>query len=154
MPERPNGNYVSQSDALRVWVPAAREALAAAADAGSRITDVELAQRIQPAPEVSTRQSLDEWFGKLLDRVRADASARAEQDPTVALVRTESAAAGLTRKARTRATGDRTPRERASRAKPPATPALREVTCTSCFMLVSLAPECRECGAPLPAAST
>lgn len=156
MPERPNGKYVSQSDALRVWVPAARDALLEAAGSGERISDEQLSQRIQSATAVSTRQPIDEWFDTLLDRVRADASSRGEQDPTVALVRTTSAVAASTRTPRARAAasrtaGDRAPRERASRAKPPAAPALREITCTSCFMLVPLAPECRECGAPLSA---
>ena len=38
---------------------------------------------------------------------------------------------------------------RTPKAPPPAV--MREVTCTSCFMVVPAAAECRECGAPLVA---
>ncbi|RNE62362.1 hypothetical protein [Cryobacterium tepidiphilum] len=59
-----------------------------------------------PEASTRTRKPLVEWFGTLLDRVRADASGRGAQDVTAALARTRSAAAAPTRMASTRATGE------------------------------------------------
>lgn len=51
-----------------------------------------------------------------------------------------------------RRTRSSTPRSAGPRAAvAPARPAMREVTCPSCFMVVPAAATCRDCGEPLPA---
>jgi hypothetical protein len=79
MPDLASGRYVSQSDALRQWAPAARDALVAVAhEYGAWITEEDLAARVQAATGITTRQPADEWMGGVLARVAADAASRGE----------------------------------------------------------------------------
>lgn len=79
MPDLASGKYVSQSDALRQWTPAARDVLLEAASVyGSWVTEEELARRVQAATGITTKQPADEWVGGLLARVAADAVTRDE----------------------------------------------------------------------------
>ncbi|GAA2172997.1 hypothetical protein GCM10009846_13170 [Agrococcus versicolor] len=79
MPDLASGKYVSQSDALRQWAPAAREVLVAVAhEYGAWITEEDLAERVQAATGVTTRQPAQEWVGNLLARVAAEAAMRGE----------------------------------------------------------------------------
>lgn len=197
MPDLANGNYVSQADADRQWVPAARDVLAETArEYGAWITHEELSQRIQASTGITTRQPAEEWVGRVLGKVATLAEQRGEprlaslcvaEDQSIgkgyvsadpyADERTRERLAAEDRldcyrwagaempvdcgvatlpplvlerlsRGRTRSTGR--VRERREPARP-ATPALREVTCTSCFMVVPAAAECRECGSSLPA---
>lgn len=79
MPDLASGKYVSQSDALRQWAPAAREVLLETAGVyGAWVTEEELARRVQAATGVTTRQPAEQWVGGLLARVAADAVSREE----------------------------------------------------------------------------
>ncbi|WAC66854.1 hypothetical protein OVA14_03530 [Agrococcus sp. SL85] len=195
MPDLASGKYVSQSDAIRQWWPAAREVLLETArEYGAWITEEDLAVRIQAATGITTRQPAEEWVGAVLTRVAMDAEGRGEPRIASLCVRADlsvgdhaGAVPGTTVQSREqRAAEDRfdcyrlygaelpedggrpqlTPRTsarpvtRAPRATTPRTPrtpratkpapaAMREVTCTSCFMVVPEAAECRECGAPI-----
>ncbi len=196
MPDLANGNYVSQSDADRQWVPAARDVLLEVArDYGAWITYDQLSQRIQASTGITTRQPLEGWIGRVIGKVADDAASRGEPRLTSLCVgsdltigesypgveadasermREQTAAAdrlecyrwfGATmpadggapkvlpqlseRPARARATQrPATSRSTSTRAAAP-TPQLREATCTECFMVVPLAPTCRDCGAPM-----
>lgn len=179
MPQRPNGSYISNSDALTAWTPIAREALLATAQRYHAVLSyAELATRVQSASAISTRQDPAEWVGKLLDRVAVDAERRGE--PPIAALGVgdhddDSAARDRLRCYRTYADDlpedggvpavlRRTPERRAPRATrtpsprtsprqaPPSAPSLREVTCVNCFLIVPAGPTCSSCGEPLPAA--
>ncbi|MFC7430482.1 MULTISPECIES: hypothetical protein [unclassified Agrococcus] len=194
MPDLASGKYVSQSDALRQWAPAARIVLVETAhDYGAWITEEQLAERIQAATGITTRQPADEWMGAVLARVAADAASRGEPRLASLCVRADlsvgdhaGAAPGEGVQARERQAAEdrlecyrafgaelpadggrpqltprtsarpatrerRAPRERsAARATPAPNGGMREITCTSCFMVVPAAATCRECGAPLP----
>lgn len=79
MPDLANGRYVSQSDALRQWAPAARAVLVETAGAyGAWITEDELARRVQGATGVTTRQPAHEWVGSVLSRVASEAESLGE----------------------------------------------------------------------------
>lgn len=79
MPELANGKYVSQSDAIRQWWPAAREVLiGVAADYGAFIVEDDLGHRIQQRTGITTRQPTPEWINNVLGRVAADAHERGE----------------------------------------------------------------------------
>jgi hypothetical protein len=147
MPDRANGKYVSNADALALWWPAAREVLLEVSrEPGRTITDQQLADRIQTATGVSTQQPAPEWIGRVLERVASDSESRDEPSLASLCIRqsTEPPRRAAARPARssTRAT---------PRASAPATPKpqMREVTCPSCWMVVPLAPRCRSCGEPL-----
>ena len=193
MPDLANGRYVSQSDAVRAWWPAARDALVeVAGEYGAWITEDDLSARIQAATGITTRQPAEEWMGTVLGKVAADAESRGEPRLASLCVRADlsvgdhpGATPGETVQARERqaatdrlecyrafgamlpADGGRpqlTPRtsarpvrerpaarrrEPTRAARPAATGGMREVTCTSCFMVVPAAATCRECGEPL-----
>lgn len=197
MPDLANGKYVSQSDAIRMWWPAAREVLLGTArEYGAWITHDDLSARIQAATGITTKQAAEEWIGVVLSRVAVDAETRGEPRLTSLCVRADlsigedyaGAAIGETVQSReqqaaedrlacyrfhgaelpedggrpqltprtvaARPTRERKPaRERTAAPSRRATPSagMREVTCTSCFMVVPAAAECRECGAPLGA---
>lgn len=195
MPDRADGSYVTQADALRVWWPAAREVLLEVArDYGAWITHEQLGGRIQAATGISTRQPVPEWIGRVLDRVSSDAESRGEPHltslcvgadlaigadyawaPTGGGERAREQAAAEDRYAcyryfgatlpadgggpqltprahapakRARSSAPRAPR---SSARETPAPAIREVLCPECFMLVPAAARCRDCDAPLPA---
>lgn len=79
MPDLANGRYVSQSDALRQWAPAARAVLIETAGAyGAWITEDELGRRVQDATGVTTRQPAEEWVGSVLSRVAAESESLGE----------------------------------------------------------------------------
>ncbi|GEK79165.1 hypothetical protein [Agrococcus baldri] len=143
MPDRADGTYVSQSDALALWWPAARDALLEVGREGATITEQQLAERIQAATGVTTRPPVGEWIGRVLERVTGDAESRGEATPAARCVRPTVE--------RARRSAPRSSTRSAPRSPAPAAPRpqLREVTCSSCFMLVPAAAECRECGAPL-----
>ena len=146
MPDRADGKYVSQADAMAMWWPAAREALLEVGREGATITEQQLAVRIQAATGVTTRQPTDEWIGRVLERVAGDSESRGEADLTSACIQQRAAATPRTapKRAAARTAAPRTP------ARPAPQPALREVTCPSCWMLVPVAPRCRNCDEPLP----
>ncbi|WP_306231922.1 hypothetical protein [Agrococcus beijingensis] len=147
MPDRANGKYVSNVDALAVWWPAARETLLEVSrDPGARISEQQLAERIQAATGVSTRQPASEWIGRVLDRVASDAESRGEQSLTSLCTRPSAEPA---RRTATRSTTRATPRASAPKAPPAAV--MRETTCPHCFMVVPTADTCRECGGALAA---
>ncbi|MCH1883947.1 hypothetical protein [Agrococcus sp. ARC_14] len=194
MPDRADGSFVTQSDALRVWWPAARDALLEVArDYGAWLTHEQLSERIQAATGISTRHPAPEWIGRVLDRVSNDAESRGEPHLTSLCVGADLAigadypwapagggerareqgaaedrfecyrffgatlpadggAPQLTPRALAPAKRSRSSAPRGPRATPRATPppAIREVLCTECFMLVPVAAQCRDCGAPLP----
>ncbi|HET8868632.1 MAG TPA: hypothetical protein VFM87_09910 [Agrococcus sp.] len=146
MPDRADGKYVSQADAMALWWPAAREVLLEVGREGATVTEQQLAEQIQSATGVTTRQPAQEWIGRVLERVASDSASRSEADLTSVCVRPRPAAAERKAPRRTaaRAAAPRTP------ARPAPQPALREVTCPSCWMLVPAAPRCRNCDEPLP----
>ena len=145
MPDRADGKYVSQADAMALWWPAAREVLLEVGREGATITEQQLAERIQAATGVTTRQPAAEWIGRVLERVAGDSESRGEADLTSVCIRQRAAAAPrkAPKRAAARTAAPRTP----ARAAPQ--PALREVTCPSCWMLVPVAPRCRNCDEPL-----
>lgn len=175
MPHRANGSYVSNADALTAWTPAARDALlATAATYHALLRAEDLAVQVQRQTGIATDQPAALWVPKLLERVAADVERR-EEPPLAALcvidaddddaaqnrllcyrayatdlpadggvpARAPRAAVTVRREPRTR--NATTPRVR---EKP--TSQLREVTCTSCFMIVAARETCSSCGAPLP----
>lgn len=143
MPDRADGKYVSQADAIALWWPAAREVLLEAARAGATTTEQQLAERIQSATGVATRQPTEEWIGRVLERVDSDTESRGEPRLTSVCVRQSAEPA---RRSAPRSSTRAAPRSPA-RAAPQ--PQLREVTCPSCWMLVPVAPRCRNCDEPL-----
>lgn len=79
MPDLANGNYVSQADADRQWVPAARDVLIETArEYGAWITDDDLSERIQARTGITTRQPTADWIGRVLGKVADDARKRGE----------------------------------------------------------------------------
>ncbi|MGM1028990.1 MAG: hypothetical protein ACQEWM_03845 [Actinomycetota bacterium] len=79
MPELANGKYVSQSDAIRQWWPAAREVLIeTAGEYGAWITYEDLSGRIQATSGITTNQPAAEWIGRVLSAVAADSEQRGE----------------------------------------------------------------------------
>ena len=79
MPELANGKYVSQSDAIRQWWPAARTVLVeTAGEYGAWISYQELSDRIQASTGITTNQLLAHWIGRVLGAVADDAALRGE----------------------------------------------------------------------------
>jgi hypothetical protein len=193
MPQRPNGTYVSNADAITAWAPLAREALIATARTyRAVITYQELADRVQQQSQITTDQLMTHWIGRLLERVAVDADRRGDppltslcvhQDGTIGDGYRETPAATaegdtdaeiLAARHRHRCYTEyahdlpegggepappvrvvrrRAPRA-ASRTAPRAaavTSQLREVACTSCWMIVPARETCTSCGAALPA---
>jgi hypothetical protein len=173
MPHRPNGQYVSNADALTAWTPAAREVLLETARTYHAVVAPEvLAARVQESTGISTDQEPTAWIGRLRERVAADAQRR-DEPPLAALCplgSDDDAAAedrlrcyreyaldlpadgGVPARVRVAPVRRETrARSSAPRPRPSAEPRLREVTCTSCFMIVAVRETCSSCGAPLPA---
>lgn len=172
MPHRANGSYVSNADALTAWTPAARAALLETARRYHALLDPEaLAARVQTDTGIATDQAAGEWVGRLLDRVAAEA-VRRDEPPLAALcvIGADSDEAAAARLRCYRAYADdlpadggmparvarpaplrREPRPRVAPVRQSA-PVLREVTCTSCWMIVPARETCTSCGAALPAA--
>ncbi|WP_395638555.1 hypothetical protein [Pseudolysinimonas sp.] len=173
MPHRANGSYVSNADALTAWTPAAREALlTTAATYHALLSADDLAAHVQEESGIATDQAPGFWIRKLLERVAAEAQRR-EEPPLAALCVLDTddddaamerllcyrayatdlpADGGVPARApRTTVTVRREPRARAAapRIREAAIPALREVTCTNCFMIVAVRETCSSCGAPL-----
>jgi len=176
MPHRANRTFVSNSDALTAWTPLARDVLLETAHGYHATIGADaLAQAVQTRSGIVADQPVDTWIGKLLDRVALDAEKRGEPPLAALCPRSDDSAADATARLacyrayaddlpadggqpgiifhvaparRPRATGTRAPAERR-----PVTPAnqLREVTCTSCWMIVPARETCTSCGAPLPA---
>lgn len=180
MPHRANRTFVSNSDALTAWTPLARKALLDTARTYHATVDTAvLADAVQTRSGIAADQPADTWIGKLLDRVAADAKKRGEP-PLAALCpqAADSAAHAAARlecyrayaddlpadggqpgrifhvaPPRTRAASTRTAGTRTAGERRPTTPTnqLREVTCTSCWMIVPARDVCTSCGAELPA---
>jgi hypothetical protein len=175
MPHRPNGKYVSNSDALAAWTPVARDVLLDTARGyHATIAADALAHEVQRVSGILADSDDDAWVGRLLERVAADAERRGEPSLAALCPRPDdSAVDAAARLACYRAYAEDLPADggepgrifrvtpaRASRAprattrtaapKPPANQ-LREVTCMSCWMIVPAREECTSCGAPLPA---
>lgn len=175
MPHRPNGSYVSNSDALTAWTPLAHTALLETARSYRAIlTDEQLATTVQQQSGIIHDQPPHAWIDKLLDRVAAEARRR-DEPPLAALCvgDTDDAVKAQRRLECYRAYADdvpgdggtpevhrratplrREPRPRAAaapRIRATATPSLREVTCPSCWMIVAARPTCSSCGAALEA---
>ena len=90
MPHLANGKYVSQADAIRRWVPAAREVLIETArEYGGWITYQDLSDRIQASTGITTNQLLAHWIGRVLGAVAADAEQRGEPRLTSVCVTAE-----------------------------------------------------------------
>jgi hypothetical protein len=177
MPHRSNGSYVSNSDALTAWTPIAWEALLETARSYHAVlTDEQLAATVQQRSGIIHDQPAGTWVGKLLDRVAAEAQRR-DEPPLAALCigETDDRVKAARRLQCYRAYADdvpadggtpeehrrvvkgpvaarREPKSRAtatSRARATPTPALREVTCPNCWMIVAARPTCSSCGASL-----
>ena len=173
MPHRANGSYVSNADALTAWTPPAREALLATATTyHALLTADDLATEVQQESGIATDQAPGFWIRKLLERVAIEAQRR-EEPPLAALCVLDTddddaamdrllcyrayatdlpADGGVPARApRTALTVRREPRPRAApaRVREPVVAALREVTCTNCFMIVAVRETCSSCGAPL-----
>lgn len=173
MPHRANGSYVSNADALTAWTPIARDALLVTAQTYHALLPAdELAAQVQEFSGVATDQPSGFWIRKLLERVAVEAQRR-DEPPLAALCVLDSddddaamarllcyrayaadlpADGGVPARApRTTLTVRREPRARAAapRVREPAVAALREVTCTNCFMIVAVRETCSSCGAPL-----
>lgn len=190
MPHRPNGSYVSRSDAITTWTPLAREVLIETARRyRAVVTYQELADAVQARSQITADQLMAHWIGRLLERVAVDADDRGEppltalcvhQDGTIGPGYADTPSARLEpgRDVETLAAehrfrcyqayatdlpadgGEPAPPVRASVARTPRTPAapraprppamtLREVTCTSCWLIVPAGPSCSSCGAAL-----
>lgn len=79
MPELANGKYLSQSDAIRQWWPAARVVLIeTAGEYGAWISYQDLSDRIQKTTGITTKQPVEEWIGRVLSAVAADSEQRGE----------------------------------------------------------------------------
>ena len=90
MPHLANGKYVSQADAIRRWVPAAREVLIESArEYGGWITYQDLSDRIQASTGITTNQLVAHWIGRVLGMVAADAEQRGEPRLTSVCVTAE-----------------------------------------------------------------
>jgi len=173
MPHRANGSYVSNADALTAWTPIARDALRVTAETYHALLSADdLATQVQQFSGVATDQPAGFWIRKLLERVAIEAQRR-EEPPLAALCVLDSddddaamerllcyrayasdlpADGGVPLRApRTTLTVRREPRARAAapRVREAAIPALREVTCPNCFMIVAVRETCSSCGAPL-----
>jgi hypothetical protein len=175
MPHRANRTFVSNSDALTAWMPIARERLLEAASSyHATVTEEDLATTVQVRSGIAADQPTEVWIGKLLERVARE-SERLEEPPLATLCigpddnpRRSSdrltcyrayaddvpadggQPAPVIRATLPRRTITREPKPRVERK--PATPAnqMREVTCTSCFMIVAAERgECSSCGAKL-----
>ena len=144
MPDRADGKYVSQADAMALWWPAAREVLLEVGREGATVTEQQLAERIQAATGVTTRQPAPEWIGRVLERVDSDTESRGEPQLTSVCVRPSTE---RPRRSAPRSTATRAAPRSPTRAAPQ--PQLREVTCPNCWMLVPIAPRCRNCDEPL-----
>lgn len=176
MPHRANRTFVTNSDALTAWTPIARERLREAATTyRATVSQQELAEVVQEASGIRADQPADVWIDKLLERVAKECERRAEP-PLASLCVTADDSDALSRQRllcyRELATDlpadggsaapvvrASLPRRRTPAAAPraerrPATPVnqMREVTCTSCFMIVPARDVCTSCGEPLPAA--
>lgn len=176
MPHRANRSFVSNSDALTAWAPIARDVLLdTARDYHATVTAAALAEAVQTRSGIAADQPADTWIAKLLDRVAVDAEKRGE--PALASLCPlpgDSAADAAARLECYRAFADDLPADggrpgivfhvappRASRAsssprtpavrRPEPQPQMREVTCTSCWMIVPARETCTSCGAALPA---
>jgi hypothetical protein len=172
MPHRPNGTYVSNSDALTAWTPLARDILLTTAQSyHAVITDEQLAAEVQQRSGILHDQPAGLWIDKLLDRVTAE-TRRREEPPLAALCiggsddrvkadrrlqcyrayATDLPADGGIPDIQQRLVAAPRPRTAAApRIRPAATPSLREVTCPSCWMIVAARPTCSSCGAALEA---
>lgn len=174
MPHRPNGKYVSNSDALAAWTPIAREELLETARRYAATMGANaLADVVQRETGILADQPIDTWMDKLLDRVAIEAEKRGEP-PLAALCprAADSADDAAARLACYRAYADdlpedggslgpifrhaaprREPRARTSTRTTPRAPEnqMREVTCTSCWMIVPARDTCTSCGAALSA---
>jgi hypothetical protein len=173
MPHRANGSYVSNADALTAWTPIAHDALRVTAETYHALLPADdLAAQVQEFSGVATDQPAGFWIRKLLERVALEAQRR-DEPPLAALCVLDSdddeaamerllcyrayatdlpADGGVPARApRTTLTVRREPRARAAapRVREPAVAALREVTCTNCFMIVAVRETCSSCGAPL-----
>jgi hypothetical protein len=85
MPHRANGTYVSNSDALTVWTPIARERLLHTARSYHAVlTGEELAAAVQQESGILHDDPVSAWIGKLLDRVDLDTQRR-DEPPLAAL---------------------------------------------------------------------
>lgn len=180
MPHRANRTFVSNSDALTAWAPLARERLLEAAGRyHAVVSEDELATAVQVRSGIAADQPVEAWIGKLLERVTRETERRGEP-PLAALciLPDDTAARSAERLACYRAYADdvpadggqpapvvraalprrtaraasRTPASRSERSSARPASQLREVTCTSCFMIVAAEPGvCSSCGAPLGA---
>lgn len=176
MPHRPNGKYVSNSDALAAWTPVARDVLLETARRyHAAITGDAFAHEVQRLSGILADQPAEAWIVRLLDRVAADAERRGEPPLATLCPRADDSAADAAARLECyRAYADdvpadggqpgrvfrvapaRTPRSsrtttpsRTGAPRPPANQ-LREVTCTSCWMIVAARETCTSCGAALP----
>lgn len=178
MPHRPNGSYVSNSDALSAWTPLAHAALLETARSyRAVITDEHLAARVQRESGILHDQPAAAWIDRLLDRVAAEAR-RLDEPPLDALcvggsddslkaqrrlecyrayaadVPADGGIPEVHRRIARPAASGRTPRPRVASTPRPriaTAPRLREVTCTNCFLIVPDGPTCTSCGAALGA---
>lgn len=88
MPNRVDGSTVSNSDALKAWVPIARNLLIETAKSyRSVITYKELALQVQEDSGIATPQLIMHWIGGLLEEVARDAQRRQEPPLTALCVR-------------------------------------------------------------------
>lgn len=174
MPHRANRTFVSNSDALTAWTPPALERLLEAAGRyHAVVSEEELATAVQVRSGISADQPTDTWIGKLLERVGRETERRGEPPlASLCIGPDDSPTRSSERLTCYRAYADDVPadggepapvvrtalprrptRTAAPRAeRKPVAPAnqLREVTCTSCWMIVAAEPGvCSSCGAPL-----
>lgn len=176
MPHRANRTFVTNSDALTAWAPIARaRLLEAAATYRATVSEQELAERVQEVSGIRADQPADLWIGKLLERVAKEAERR-DEPPLASLCLTPDDSDARSRErlrcyqayatdlpadggsaapvVRASLPRRRTAAPAARAERRPVVPAnqMREVTCTSCFMIVPARDVCTSCGEPLPAA--
>lgn len=85
MPHRANGSYVSNSDALSIWTPIARERLLETARSYHAVlTDELLAAAVQQESGITRDDPVTSWIGKLLERVELETQRR-DEPPLAAL---------------------------------------------------------------------
>jgi hypothetical protein len=85
MPHRANGSYVSNSDALTIWAPIARERLLETARSYHAVlTDELLAATVQQESGITRDDPVSSWIKKLLDKVELETQRR-DEPPLAAL---------------------------------------------------------------------
>jgi len=88
MPERTDGSYIPQSEAVVEWAAAARPVLIETARTyNAFLTYQQLADEVQLRSGITTRSAMRNWIGSVLGRVVDDCHARREPNLSALVLR-------------------------------------------------------------------